>query len=297
MYNAKYKQLKDLLDCVSAADIVSKIEKFRELDFKKITDKELQEGIGRTISVNIDGIEKAILFPKISIYPSGTRFYRIRKVEQSDHYLPLKAMTFENDAWNPPNDVITRMGRLNKIGESLLYTSPGNPFVAVEEMKIQDGERFCLIVYESIKETKVTMISLWEDDTNLTSEENLKMRIISNFLKDEFTREVGEGTEHLYKISEKITKNYFDLPPGIIQDAWCYPSVAAKKSVNVCFRPEMAKDILKLVGVQVCFVKKSETNYIFECQAIASGFDADKKFMYYTVDSEECRKVFPEIKI
>ncbi|GHA51652.1 hypothetical protein GCM10007103_35150 [Salinimicrobium marinum] len=288
---------KQLLRKIKTVDLIKKIEEFRNTDTKRIKDEELFKEISKTISVNVNGQEEAILFPRIAKYPKKTRFYRVRKVENEDHFIPLKAMTFESDAWNPPEKFITRRGRLNNVNESLLYTSPGDPSVAVEELKIQDDERFCLIVYEATEEVKVSMIGLWEDIPELNEEENLKMRIINNFLRDEFTRDVGEGTEFLYRVSERITKDYFDLPPKVVQDAWCYPSIAKKQSVNVCFRPDIAKNLLELVGVQICKVQKEKNGYLFNCNAIASGFDSNGKFIYHSIDSEHCRKIFPEIMI
>jgi len=291
-----FTDVKHLLSKIETIDIIKKIENYRKLDFKKISDEELFKEILKIISVKINGVEKSYLFPRFATYPANTRFYRVRTVQAEDHYIPLKAMTFEQDAWNPPVEYITRRGRLNKVNESLLYTSPMSPSVAIEEIKIKDGERFCLIVYESKSEIKVSLIGQWEDIPELTSEENLKMRIVSNFLNDEFTRDVGEGTEHLYRASERIAKDYFDLPPRLMQDAWCYPSIAVKKSVNVCFRPEIAKDLLELKGVQICTVKREEDNYLFNCNAIASGFD-DNKFKYYTIDNPICQEIFPEIQM
>jgi len=123
------------------------------------------------------------------------------------------------------------------------------------------------------------------------------MRLISNFLNDEFTRDVGTGTEFLYRTSERIVKDYFDLPPRVVQDAWCYPSVASKPSVNVCFRPEIAKELLELKGVQICNVKRDNNQYLFNCQAIATGFDEEKRFKYYSIDHPICKEIFPEIQI
>lgn len=290
-----FQDIKQSLSEITIFEIIKKIEDFRKLDFKKISDDDLFNEIRRTISVESHGIEKASLIVKTAIYPSKTRFYRVRKVQNEDHYLPLKAMTFEQDAWNPPTDFITKSGRLNKINESLLYVSP-SPNIAVEEIKIKNGERFCLIVYEALTEVRTSVIGQWEDFTELNSEENLKMRIISNFLNDEFTRDVGEGTEFLYRTSERIAKDYFDSPPQLV-DAWCYPSIVAKKSVNLCFRPEKAKKILKLKGVQICNLNKVNDEYLYNVQVIASGFNEDKKFNYYKIDSPICQDIFPEIQL
>jgi len=155
-----HQEIKELLSQIESIEIVKKIELFRKLDFRKISDKDLFNEINKTISVNVNGIEKAILLPRFATYPARTKFYRVRGLQPEDHYIPLKAMTFESDAWNPPAQFVKTRGRLNDVNESLLYTSPINPHIAVEEMKISDEERFCLIVYESISDIKVTMIGL-----------------------------------------------------------------------------------------------------------------------------------------
>lgn len=235
------QEVKEVLSKIETVEIIKKIEKFRKLDLKKISDIDLFNEILKTISANVNGVDKAIVVPRYATYPPKTRFYRVRAVQPEDHYIPLKAMTFEADAWNPPTQFVKTRGRLNNVNESLLYTSPIQPQTAIEEMKINDGERFCLIVYESISDIKVTMIGLWEDLPELNSEENLKMRLISNFLNDEFRRDVGIGTEFLYRTSERIVKDYFDLPPRVVQDAWCYPSVVSKTSVNVVLDPKLQK--------------------------------------------------------
>lgn len=292
-----FHEVKQLLSKINTLEIIKKIENYRMIDFKKISNEDLVNEILKIITVNVDGIKRAHLFPRLATYPPQTRFYRVRKVESKDHNIPIEAMSIEQDAWNPPIKSIKRRGRLNKVNESLLYTSPVNRFVAIEELKIKDGERFCLIVYEARCEIKVSLIGHWDDLPELNSEENLKMRIVSNFLKDEFTRDVGEGTEYLYRASERIAKDYYDLPPRDVQDAWCYPSIAVTKSVNVCFRPEVAKDLLELKGVQICNVSRQNGNYLLNCHAIAYGFDSDKKFKYYEVDSPICREIFPEIQL
>ncbi|NGM61143.1 hypothetical protein G5B30_04335 [Sphingobacterium sp. SGG-5] len=290
-------KVKELLSKIEVVEIIKKIEIYRKLDFKTISDQDLFNEILKVILVNVNGVDRSFLFPRLASYPHKTKFYRVRAVESDDHYCPLKAMTFEQDAWNPPSEFIKKRGRLNNIHESLLYTSPINPFVAVEEIKVKDGEWFCLIVYEAKVEIKVSIIGQWEDLPELSADENLKMRIISNFLNDEFTRDVGEGTEYLYRASERIAKDYFDLPPRIVQDAWCYPSIAQKNCANVCFRPEIAKDVLKLVGVQICKITKENGDYLFTCPVIATGFDDDKKFKYYSVDHPICKEIFPEIQL
>ncbi|OLS39193.1 hypothetical protein BTR25_13530 [Bacillus sp. MRMR6] len=200
-------------------------------------------------------------------------------------------MRVEQDAWNPPANIIKAMGRLNKVNESLLYTAPGDPLVAIKEAKVKDGEFFSLIVYKARDEIKVNRIGNFERIEQLTELENLKLRLLINFLRDEFTKDVGQGTEYLYRVSERIAKDYFDLPPKVAQDAWLYPSVAKKESFNVCFRPELAKELLDLQGVVICRLSDKG----IESKAIANGFDDEGIFKYHAIGSQLQKQVFPEI--
>jgi hypothetical protein len=287
----------DFLSRINIEDIELKREAFQTLNIKKLTDEDLFNAVMDTISFDPDGSGKkiSILTPRSVLYSSGTRFYRIRKLEKDDNCLPLKALKKEQDAWNAPAENC-KLGRLNAAGESLLYTSVQSPNVCVEEMDVKDEDLFCLMVYEAIKEIKVTLIGLWQDNEQLSKDENLKMRMITNVLSDLFTRDVGKGTEFLYRVSGRIAKVYYDLPREC-QDAWCYPSVAAKQGRNCCFRPEVAKEVLKLVGVQICSVKRDAENYMYNCRCISVWNNEKEQFDYYSVDSPICRKLFPEIMI
>ena len=103
--------------------------------------------------------------------------------------------------------------------------------IAIDELKIPDGERFSLIVYKAVEDVKVTMIGGQPDIKGLHDGEALKVEMLQGFLRDEFTRDVGKGTEYLYRISEIIAKAYFDLPAEV-QDAWCYPSDGGQERVQ-----------------------------------------------------------------
>lgn len=295
--NPHFAQIRHFLTKVDVEALISRIEKFRStVDFKTISNKDLREAIYEVMSADIDGRKVAFLFPRASTYTQGTRFYRIRILPLDDRAIPPEIMKLESDAWAPPAHIVTKMGRLNQVGESLLYTTPITPVAAVDECKVQDNELFCLIVYKAIRPIRVNMIGIWRDIPGFTPEENIKMRVITNFLKDEFSKEVGIGTEHLYRASERIAKDWFDLPAQE-QDAWCYPSIAKRGLYNVCFRAKKAKESLSLVGVQICSVEKRNGNYMFQCRAVAIGFNDAGCFNYYPVYSQKVRDVFPEIII
>ena len=71
----------------------------------------------------------------------------------------------------------------------------------------------------------------------------INAKIINQFLVNEFTRDVGDGTEFLYRISNRLVVDYFDLPNC---DGYLYPSVARKQGYNLALKPESAVRILEL---------------------------------------------------
>lgn len=284
--------LKGFLKHVDAAHLHDKICRFRDLDFKRMSYQEVQSAIMEVIVFDTPQGSRSILTSMNSCYPTGTRFYRVRALPEDDRHLPLRTISKVADCWEPPENVV-RAGRLNRDNESLLYTAPQSPVIAVDEMKIPDNQLFSLIVYESTDPISVTMIGAAPKVEGLSSEESLKVRMIQDFLKHEFIRDVGVGTEYLYRISESIAKDYFDLPPEL-QDAWCYPSIAKKGSFNVCFR-KGHRSKLKLVGVQIASVIHEGDNYLFSAKVIAVESGDGVNLAYHDIGSEVQQKLFPEM--
>lgn len=65
----------------------------------------------------------------------------------------------------------------------------------------------------------------------------------------------------------------------------------------MCFRPEIARDVLKFVGVQFAQLEKTDHGYLIKCNHIGSGFDSNQNLLYYPVLSNKCREIFPEIQL
>ncbi|ENM2847099.1 hypothetical protein ACPDXS_003506 [Vibrio cholerae] len=294
------QDLNDFLDHVNLAELHSKIGQFRDLDFKSMSYQDVQKAVSRVISFDTPEGNRALLTPAMASYPKGTRFYRVRNIPANDRNLPLKSMSKVSDCWEPPQSVIDaghiKAGRLNRANEALIYTTPGNPNVAVEELKVNDGELFSLIVYEALEDIKVVCIGIDVAQEHLSEQNKLKHTMLQDFLKHEFIRDVGIGTEYLYRISESIIKDYFDLPPEW-QDGWCYPSVAKKGGFyNVCFRPSIKRKV-KLVGTQIANVKRIEKDYLFSVKLIAADLNSDGDLEYYDVGSDAQKQLFPEIRM
>lgn len=137
--------IQDFLKHVDISDLHEKICKFRDLDFKKLSYQEVQNEILKVITFDTPYGNISALTPSSGSYPAGTRFYRVRAIDEDDRNLPLRSMSKICDCWEPPSNIV-KAGRLNKEKESLLYTSPMQPHIAVEEMKAKDNQLFSLIV-------------------------------------------------------------------------------------------------------------------------------------------------------
>lgn len=279
------------LDKTSIDELYDRIEEFREIDLKTISDKELKKRIKQVISYNLKNKSYGGYFVHIATFKTGTPFYRIRKFDTSDLNFVLTKMRTEKDAWEPP--VVKNRGRLNNIGESLLYTCPYSQETAVEEMKIREGEIFALMTYEAKEDIEALKIGEWKENRNLSKEQNQKLRIINNFLYSEFTKDVGIGTEYLYRVSEIITKDYFNFLPLEKQHAWCYPSVQLKKAYNVCFRTNIHKKVLGLKGVSLCIIKKVDSENRIGVIKAALDFDDKGEFIYNAPDVNNMDILFP----
>jgi hypothetical protein len=274
---------------VEAPVLAEKVRRFRRLNFRKLSYADIEREIGNVLCFE----DQAILMPMMGTYPAGSLFYRIRRLATDDRTFPLRGMTVEGDAWAPPASVTT-IQRLNKAGEPLLYTTPLNFAVAIEELRVPEDEFFSLIEYRARTKIKVAQVGLGTMPLELTGGEHFKMELLNDFLEHEFTREVGKCTEHLYQISEIIAKDYFDLPPDA-QDAWCYPSVAQRGGYIACFRPEQAREKLELLGVQICRYKREGDDLVMNFAAVAAGFGPDGVSQHHAIGSEVQRAVFPEI--
>lgn len=287
------KQRKEWFDIhlkrVDPVELIRRIQRFKKLNIKDMNEEEIRKEINSVLLW-----DNLFLYQTYNmIYPKGTIFFRIRKLNSSR--LPISNFQVYSDFWEPPTTVIKKPGRLNKPGESLLYTTPGDPTVPLLETHIQEGEFYALIHYVADQEVKANLIGGEYDYSAFGIEDRtaiLVHELYNDFLQTEFSRDVGEGTEYLYRVSEIIAKDFFDLPPRDMQDAWAYGSVQDKKKYNVCFRPDIAHEILHLKGAMIC--KKGADNRInVYCVALPSADNSSIEF--YPLGSDKQKEVFPDI--
>lgn len=279
-----------LLSRVDPLVLTNKIADFRKLNISRMDSVEIDGAISNVLCWN--GVFSC--YTNIKRYPAGTRFFRVKKLKGAT--IPNERFCTYSDFWETNAKYLTTYGRLNKPGESLLYVSP-DIYCSVGEVHIQEDEIFAAIQYTAKTDVKVNMIGGEIDYEQLdVQDEKVKLvhEIYKNFLQYEFSRDVGKGTEYLYKVSEAIAKNYFDLPPRIVQDAWAYTSVQDKTKYNVCFRPDIAHELLKLNGAMICKIKHSKEIQVF---CVAIGADDSGNILFYHIGSEQQKQIFPEITL
>ncbi|WP_298760087.1 hypothetical protein [uncultured Psychroserpens sp.] len=285
------KLFRGSLDKITVEELHNRIEKFKEIDLKTISDKELKKRIKQVISYNLKDKSYGGGFVYTTTFNLGTQFYRVRKFDTKELNVAMTKMKIEKDAWEPP--LVKNRGRLNIAGESLLYTCPYTQETAIEEMKIHEGEFFALITYESTENISAIKIGEWKKNNNFSKEQNQKLRIIKNFLHSEFTKDVGIGKEYLYRVSEIIIKDYFDFLPISEQQAWCYPSVKLKNEYNVCFRSKIHKKILKLKGVAICEIKRNNSKILIGAHRVAHELNLKGEFIYVLPNEKIMNEMFP----
>lgn len=257
------KQQEKFLKSIDSKKVIEKIRKFRMLNIKDMKSQEIANAISEVLTWN--GVFSYI--NNIVTYPSGTVFFRVRKLKGSS--IPNENLCTYGDFWEPPKSCVKTEGRLNKKGESLLYVTPEDPKVPLKELQIIEGEYYALIKYIALEPIKVNLIGGKynyseigiTDDTAILNND-----LFNDFLRDEFSRDV--------------------------QDAWAYSSIQDKEKYNVCFRPEIAHDLLKLEGALIC--KKEKADEI-SVHCIAIGPKTENKVYFYPLGSEQQKSIFPEI--
>ena len=284
----EHPDIQNILKQVDPFILLQKVTKFRKLNIAYMSDEEINKAILDVLCWN--GI--ASCYTNIRMYPAGTKFFRVKKLKGTK--IPNERFRAYQDYWETNPKYLTPYGRLNKPGESLLYVSPDLD-CCIDEVHIQKEELFAAIRYTAKSDVKVNMIGGEMDYDQLgIQDRDVKVvnEIYNNFLRDEFSRDVGKGTEYIYRVSEMIAKNYFDLPPRVVQDAWAYSSVQNKMKYNVCFRPDIAHEILELDGAMLCKTASSEK---VEVLCVAVGADENNNILFYPLGSDQQKQAFPEI--
>ncbi|GGC16134.1 hypothetical protein [Dyadobacter sediminis] len=130
------------------------------------------------------------------------------------------------------------------------------------------------------------------DIAELTTEENIKRRIIHDFLLTEFSKVVPSNKNYLYKTSILIYEQFF-LNSQI--DGFGYPPIKSrfKTGYNMCFTEEKAHENLSFIGLSGYKILPNQIGSQFTASPLFDGFlNENKTFSFYDYDSEIARNQF-----
>ncbi len=182
----------------------------------------------------------------------------------------------------PPAELVTKLGRANRIGHSLFYSSVAGP-ACFYELKAIAGQRIALAKWtvleplwmhnlgfhpHALKRLGVTDSgrARFAHPIPNESKENERMRLQLSLA---FTANVPDGSEHLYKQSIAIFENLFDKaealptptggsrfnrPAGVV-----YPAMQLRGAAdNLALFPQFVDQTLRLESVQYLLVEEAD---------------------------------------
>lgn len=166
--------------------------------------------------------------------------------------------------WAPPAEKALP-GRCNAKGESVLYTSIDirTPF---EELRIDHNCQVYMIRYKVIEGLYLGNIvpDYYKDspgeEPTFSAQGAISYNILREFIRSEFIKPVGRGTEYLYKISSSICRIQFRNKNT---DGWKYPSVRTRVygNNNIALKAESARKKLEIDSIVIGRLQR-EDNYI-----------------------------------
>lgn len=241
---------KERLSWMPLAYIEERIDELQKLDLKDLE-------IDYVASLFRDLFRVYVSCP-ITI-SGGKSIFRARKHEESarDCFLQNLSNIY------PDPQVITRLGRANRIGRPIYYFS-SDDVTALRESRVEVGDVFTVIECETNSDYNnlLTPLGIHEMAHRLDIEiggnlpdPNTRLRslfggdpacmhkhdLIDRFIKDEFLKIVPQGEEHLYKRTIAIAESAYAFATSMDKpiDGIAYPSIASiDGSVNVAILPE-----------------------------------------------------------
>lgn len=231
------------MDGISIHDLRRRVEQFRTLDLRTITQEALATRVARLIHQ----------------YPFQTRPWGVSGLYRARVNAPGALFTNAGELWYPPGpELVTRPSRLNRAGQIILYAA-NTPNTAAIELGVEPGDAVTVLVARTrsgtVEQLTTAFIglerslaleakALGPDDLFRTAsrfreelgEGNYKKWILlDDYLSDAFGTAVPDGETHLYKPTIALAELLFAAPNV---DAISYPSVATNDhGINVGMLP------------------------------------------------------------
>lgn len=228
-------QLRD----VTVGEIQERVESFLASPTVGKTDEEIRDGFNKIV---LPGRGRSMSFTKSSVsVTEGTNFFRGRWLDD-----PRTNLRTTEDVWEPHPSSVRSRGRLNTVGEPILYTSLEDPVTVVHECRFDVGDTFAVSRFEAKGSFHSTLVGEDPLTPGLTSEEITKVEVIQGFLARAFSAKTSSSDSDPYRVSRLIALEYFDLPPQLYK-GWAFRSVADPGGLgwNISFRPLVGRSALR----------------------------------------------------
>lgn len=238
------------------------------------------------VSIEIKLVDKGIVQPPLFVFRSR------KSSVKSNSDLTLSNIEQEigkaSDLWEKPRELCKTFERVNKVGESVLYTSYETTTTFCE-LNLQPNDYFYVVAYKRNKRIKASTCVNFVYYNQLTEVENLKRYAIFTLLRNEFTRALPSmySKQSQYYISYYLAKRFF------IAENTCgleYPSVKGIGANNFVFFDNEAKKCLDIICVRLCRFADTEakrsSNLI---DVIMSGFLEENKIKWFGATSQEAK--------
>lgn len=227
--------------------LTESLKSFNEMNYGEYSDDEILDSFIKALQVN-----HIFSYTSQQYYLTNDELlFRVRAVSYTN--LPCEKFKNEADCWNPPKEKAPQ-GRLNKLHESMLYTTLGNPSICMDECHIEIGNQFMLMVYTVIDEIEFSFIGgrLHPELEKELSPNGLRYhQICTLFLNRFFSKPVDECNKDYYRVTDLLANHIFSNKEVDCR-AWGYATVAGEDKrgfINLCMDPDVAKTHLRLTGV------------------------------------------------
>jgi|GEM_PF-1413286 len=231
--------------------VLTCIDNWRKLDLKHLSDNAIDGEL--TSFLESLGSQLTVATPQFVIIGGP---WRIRRFD----YL----IKNQSECWEPPR-INAKMCRCNAENDPVLYISPKitTPF---EELSIIPNTQFYIIKYKTSKPLHLFDINFSKEIPlnkygNPIFDPNsiISYQIIREFIRCEFLKPVGKGTEYLHRISGSMCRVWFNSDDI---DGWQYPSVHSPNELNFAIKPSSAHEKLKIEYIHIARLANKEQHHI-----------------------------------
>jgi len=225
-------------------------------------------------------------------FPEITRLTINRKVIKKNERL----LKIENIKY-PPSNLVERFGRCNQPKQSILYAGFIKPTI-LNELKPEIGDLITTSVWKEKKDCEMFFCPIFLNQPidgtlnprtfemnqgfertikHLAENEKILIRYISQFVADEFSKEINSNNDYEYFLSAYFSNIILhEINNGKV-DAIYYPSVQEKLSFeNIAIKPNVFEENYELIEVSDAVVAyKTPGKFQYRLEGIGSTKNFD----------------------